>query len=1236
MHGAIEATRFRRIAHAQKQLHTTLASERATIHETTGLSHSISTTQMKKFRVSNEINKNERIEEMLGVAGLQSSILPSSISLAPNTVQQRRKVRHDRALSNEEQQIALQSEQIEEKVISKTRKLRDFSLLKIDKELDNLITRTYRTLDQEQKHGNFIMDLQIRINDLLRSRNGHVEDFIVLLQTMEKERCDQCRSLLRAFVRSLVNIGYLLRPEIARLVEKKAEEINFVVAGNIRAIANISARMRRLQAEQEVTRRRQWAEIESSWKLIRHKKAIQDFETVLSSAAFTNPPSRQKWLSEAKTQAHLLLKQRASLVASVIQSASKPMELSTAFISKTKKNMMSLNLQDEEIRNNLKKQLNEGQKQLQTDSHNQVEKLRLKLHTYGSLIRIPPGIGEIHGRLKSLLLTKSEASDKFYRESGTLKSTLLSILSSLESGYCNLMYPVRLNEIKNDLTILCDSLTLQDCLVYEGKGNLVKSVVEIGNRIRLSNKSQINPLFVRFLKVLDRICQCKGLPRVFARRLEGLVKLGRCASRNVAKSKMDSSDNSVDAKISTDMLELRRVHRSIMALIQACNLPVELKNELSSAKKCLLMQEIANSRVDIVIRDETAEIIEKRVIEYSMLCNQTILCWQAQSDIVVSVYSSYIQTFWKAAALYERHTYTSLAIDQNIKYSIAIASDENDDHIGEINSQIDAVLLEIRHAENEKQLKQQHKKVLELLVQLEKSYLGHFDKMNKLVNSHTEKLSAERNLHLGSLNKVLGLRNTQSDGMSNTTSANKKNRSDAKYLHPSFFGSIFKRPMEMKPITCFNGRIRPVNEDYSHPLQILQPTIKPISPNLKSEHPAAFGYALYKDEELKNNRNEEMIVLSNQRYAIIKSITEMVRQLYVYPDVFNSSLLPHKIENGISQNWLDFLNILGPCIPVDRHGEQCIECYLPPLKLLEDGFESLRLSLVNFYSKNIEKRSIWANELKKNRIKYYTAQVEERLRLHWPRKGRAEVNYVQPRIGELQNHKRRLARHVRTLMVKSKTYTDKFEKEMVKAQEEVKQFQDQIVSLVDMLQLQSTLAGLQGILMRGKECKRFFLDSCQDILLSLTKFTNLYPDNMTSLNKKFLGNSVTFDEGGEYAIKELNICTAKIEQLQNNLDMENGQRKTKILDLKIMQEAALGDLKTLEIEFEKALQNLSMREGLGKKYGAPRRAAQEKNRMVLSRFEDALIEIDTLMQSIEKKGDNIQENRPRQKFSLGY
>ena len=153
---------------------------------------------------------------------------------------------------------------------------------------------------------------------------------------------------------------------------------------------------------------------------------------------------------------------------------------------------------------------------------------------------------------------------------------------------------------------------------------------------------------------------------------------------------------------------------------------------------------------------------------------------------------------------------------------------------------------------------------------------------------------------------------------------------------------------------------------------------------------------------------------------------------------------------------MDLLNILGPCIPVDRHGEQCIECYLPPLKLLEDGFESLRLSLVNFYSKNIEKRSVWANELKKNRIKYYTAQVEERLRLHWPRKGRAEVNYVQPRIGELQNHKRRLARHVRTLMMKSKTYTDKFEKEMVKAQDEVKQFQDQIVSLVDMLQLQST------------------------------------------------------------------------------------------------------------------------------------------------------------------------------------
>ena len=90
----------------------------------------------------------------------------------------------------------------------------------------------------------------------------------------------------------------------------------------------------------------------------------------------------------------------------------------------------------------------------------------------------------------------------------------------------------------------------------------------------------------------------------------------------------------------------------------------------------------------------------------------------------------------------------------------------------------------------------------------------------------------------------------------------------------------------------------------------------------------------------------------------------------------------------------------------------CGDVTLPESRLVE-LLDKLRASVVDDMETRAAARKVKIQTLTDERLTSYTEELEERLRTHWPRKGRSEVSFRQPREGELIAHRQRKERHLR-------------------------------------------------------------------------------------------------------------------------------------------------------------------------------------------------------------------------------
>ena len=320
-------------------------------------------------------------------------------------------------------------------------------------------------------------------------------------------------------------------------------------------------------------------------------------------------------------------------------------------------------------------------------------------------------------------------------------------------------------------------------------------------------------------------------------------------------------------------------------------------------------------------------------------------------------------------------------------------------------------------------------------------------------------------------------------------------------------------------------------------------------------------------------------------------------------------------------------------VPLDPEGGVCIQYLEIPNHDITDTLTSLRDHLLTAFEQySCERRQMMA-ELATARTAAFTAELDERLRRHWPRKGALEVSIRAPREKELIEHRQRLERHIRRTAEKDVELGTAFEEWVHASRGAIESTLSKINALESALPAQNNLAALQGIIQRCRQLRATYVteceNTCKQTLVRIAEDTN----KLVTSGHDFLKSCTYFVNGGEYDPEEVSVYTIDIKSLEEALQKHEQERTQMVKTIETEQVTSYARFDTFNTAYEKTLKELSMREGLGPKYGAPRRTAGSTIRTAIGKSEDTAALIDARIEELRlllqcKPGEVVGERVP--------
>jgi len=350
------------------------------------------------------------------------------------------------------------------------------------------------------------------------------------------------------------------------------------------------------------------------------------------------------------------------------------------------------------------------------------------------------------------------------------------------------------------------------------------------------------------------------------------------------------------------------------------------------------------------------------------------------------------------------------------------------------------------------------------------------------------------------------------------------------------------------------------------------------------------------DEEVKEALTEEQQA-AYAAFLQLKQETEDRVAREADPEFIRANV-PKDLNNS---NW-----VLEVCIPQD---------------FLRELIMTLKNSLVTSLELEMQRRISIAEELCRSRIDELTEEFEDRLRTHWPRRGRVETQIKQPREAELLSHEEKTWRLLQDIQHHMIDIQGRFHKQIKSAKEACDAYINDVNVLKNSLSSTSfkTLAALQGVDVRARSTTISFQQACASNITLLNRMVNDEPTSVVTFAQDFRKICPPQEPGKEGGYSE-----SEIDEIQRLVDDQCAEIRVKIEEwneeivaIKEQQNQSVLCQDEFTKKYEKCTQDLAMSEGLGQKYGAPRRRAQERIRTEVSRDEQSAGFVDELLANLE-------------------
>ncbi|NWI88580.1 CC180 protein, partial [Pitta sordida] len=109
------------------------------------------------------------------------------------------------------------------------------------------------------------------------------------LKEMERSRAAKIADVLNKYTVKLEEISFFLAPDVHKLINAEATNINQALLGNERAAAKLLFNLMKSELEKEKSHQLKWQEKVQAWKLIQRNRVVQSFREFMGSEEIQNP-----------------------------------------------------------------------------------------------------------------------------------------------------------------------------------------------------------------------------------------------------------------------------------------------------------------------------------------------------------------------------------------------------------------------------------------------------------------------------------------------------------------------------------------------------------------------------------------------------------------------------------------------------------------------------------------------------------------------------------------------------------------------------------------------------------------------------------------------------------------------------------------------------------------------------------------------------------------------------------
>ncbi|XP_056394837.1 coiled-coil domain-containing protein 180 [Hyla sarda] len=224
-----------------------------------------------------KIQENEELTAAREVRGLCDIIVPEKTdSGILQRITSNRQERHDSAISTLQKELADISKEMETFVMEAGKSLQE-KICESDKRTDLLFLK----YEDRTDNANFTMTALSELWDQVVEESSHrrenIRDTERTMLKVEEKRADRISEVLKKFTTLLLNICFLMAPDVHRFIHKEAMMINQAMLANHRAIAKLSLNLMEAELKKEGLQRLRWQDLIKAWKCYTKEMIVQEF-----------------------------------------------------------------------------------------------------------------------------------------------------------------------------------------------------------------------------------------------------------------------------------------------------------------------------------------------------------------------------------------------------------------------------------------------------------------------------------------------------------------------------------------------------------------------------------------------------------------------------------------------------------------------------------------------------------------------------------------------------------------------------------------------------------------------------------------------------------------------------------------------------------------------------------------------------------------------------------------------